>query len=153
MPSIAIAADHAGVPLLALAQDAIVARGDTPLRLGADLLGPSDDYPDFAELIAHAIQSGDADRGILICGSGVGASVAACKFRGIRASVCHDTYSAAQGVEHDDMNVLCVGARIIGTALARTIFDAYLGAVYTGEERHARRLAKVASFERQNAER
>ncbi len=147
MTVIALAADHAGEPLLSVAREAVVARGLTPVRLGEEIVGPADDYPDFAELVARAIRSGEAARGILLCGSGVGASVAASKFGGVRAAVCHDTYSAAQGVEHDDMNVLCVGARVVGSALARAIFDAYLGASFTNEDRHVRRLAKVRSFE------
>ncbi len=106
------------------------------------------DYPDFAEVVARAVLKGDADRGILICGSGVGASVAANKFAGIRAGLCHDTYSAHQGVEHDAMNVLVLGSRIIGPALAHELVSAYLNAEFTHEERHVRRLGKVAAFEK-----
>jgi ribose 5-phosphate isomerase B len=115
--------------------------------LGAHAHDPSDDYPDFARAVAEAVAGGRAERGILVCGSGVGASVAANKFKGVRAAVCHDTYSARQGVEHDDMNVLCLGARIVGVALARELAGVFLAARFTGEERHRRRLAKVLSFE------
>jgi ribose 5-phosphate isomerase B len=105
------------------------------------------DYPDFAAAVGKAIMDGRADRGVLICGSGVGASVAANKVRGIRAGLCHDTYSAHQGVEHDDMNVLVLGSRVIGPALAQELVGAYLKAKFTNEERHARRLAKVKALE------
>jgi RpiB/LacA/LacB family sugar-phosphate isomerase len=105
------------------------------------------DYPDFAAAVGKAIMDGRADRGVLICGSGVGASVAANKVRGIRAGLCHDTYSAHQGVEHDDMNVLVLGSRVIGPALAQELVGAYLRAKFTNEERHARRLAKVKALE------
>ena len=107
----------------------------------------SDDYPDFARAVAEAIIGGKADRGVIICGSGVGASIAASKFPGIRAAVCHDSYSAHQGVEHDDMNVLCLGERIIGEELAKEIVSLYLQAVFSGDERHARRLEKVKKIE------
>jgi ribose 5-phosphate isomerase B len=106
-----------------------------------------DDYPDFAKLVAKQVQSGNVERGILICGSGVGASVAASKFKGIRAAICHDHYSARQGVEHDDMNVLVLGSRVIGSSNAVDLVDAYLSAKFSGEERHVRRLAKIKSFE------
>ncbi|MEZ6243308.1 MAG: RpiB/LacA/LacB family sugar-phosphate isomerase [Phycisphaerales bacterium] len=152
MPTIALAADHAGRPLLGIAQEAIESRGDTLLLLGAELSGPGDDYPDFAQLVARSIQAGAAARGILICGSGVGAAVAASKFRGVRAGVCHDAYSAAQSVEHDDLNVLCLGARIVGPALARVLLDRFLTAEFSGEARHVRRLAKVRAFEENSAE-
>lgn len=105
------------------------------------------DYPDIADAVASAIRNGQADRGILVCGSGAGAAVAACKFPGIRASVCHDTYSARQAVEHDDLNVLCLGSRVIGPALARTLTDAFLAAGFSGEERHMARLAKIDAIE------
>lgn len=105
------------------------------------------DYPDFAVEVAERINSGQADRGLLICGSGVGVSVAANKIAGIRAAICHDTYSARQGVEHDDMNVLCIGGRIIGSELAFEIIEAFLKARYTPEERHARRLQKIVALE------
>lgn len=117
------------------------------LDLGAFDEAPSD-YPDFARLIARALREGRAQRGILVCGSGVGAAVAANKFPGIRAGLCHDTYSAHQGVEHDAINVLCLGSRIIGVALATELVNAFLAANYSGEERHARRLAKIEAIER-----
>ena len=115
--------------------------------MGAYALDPDDDYPDYAKTVADAVASGEADRGLLVCGSGVGASIAASKVRGVRAAMCHDTYSAHQGVEHDDMNVLCMGARIIGIELAKEILDAFLRARFTEEERHVRRLGKVNAIE------
>lgn len=105
------------------------------------------DYPDISEAVAQAVRNGQADRGIVICGSGAGAAIAACKFPGIRASVCHDTYSARQAVEHDDMNLLCLGSRVIGPALARTLVDAFLSAAFSGEERHLTRLNKIDAIE------
>jgi len=146
---IAFAADHAGAAL----KDDLLARlagaglGHDFVDLGGDGSDPTDDYPDFAERLGAAIQAGDADRGILICGSGVGASVAANKMRGIRAAVCHDTYSAHQGVEHDDMNVLTLGSRVIGPDVALECAVAFLGATFSGEPRHRRRLAKVIHIE------
>ena len=115
--------------------------------VGAYVHDPTDDYPDYAKALADLVSSGGADRGVLICGSGVGASVAANKVRGIRAAMCHDTYSAHQGVEHDDMNVLCLGSRIVGDELAREIVAAFVSAQFTGEERHQRRLNKVLAME------
>src|SRR5207253_5691528 len=114
---------------------------------GGDGSDPEDDYPDFAQKLGQAIQDGRADRGILICGSGVGASVAANKMRGIRTAVCHDTYSAHQGVEHDDMNVLTLGARVIGVELAVELVRAFVNARFSGDERHVRRLKKVMAIE------
>jgi ribose 5-phosphate isomerase B len=105
------------------------------------------DYPDIASAVANAIRNGQADRGILICGSGAGASVAACKFPGVRAAVCHDAYTARQAVEHDDLNVLCLGSRVIGASLARTLIDAFLTATFSNEERHIRRLGKIDAIE------
>ena len=105
------------------------------------------DYPDNAEAVATAVRNGQADRGLLVCGSGAGVSVAASKFPGIRAAVCHDCYTARQAVEHDDVNVLCLGARVIGPSLARTLVDAFVGASFSGEERHMRRLAKIDGIE------
>ena len=105
------------------------------------------DYPDISEAVAQAVRNGQADRGIVVCGSGAGAAVAACKFPGIRAAVCHDTYSARQAVEHDDLNVLCLGSRVIGPALARTLLDAFLSAAFSGEERHLNRLTKIDAIE------
>jgi ribose 5-phosphate isomerase B len=146
---IAFAADHAGAAF----KDELLRRldvaglGHTFIDLGGDGSDPTDDYPDFAQRLGLAIQGGEADRGILICGSGVGASVAANKMRGIRSAVCHDTYSAHQGVEHDDMNVLTLGARIIGPEPAFEIAVAFLGATFSGEPRHQRRLDKVLAME------
>ena len=146
---IAFAADHGGAAL----KDELLVRLRTEagaaelIDLGGDGSDPTDDYPDFAVRIGRAIQAGTADRGVLVCGSGVGASVAACKMTGIRASVCHDTYSAHQGVEHDDMNVLCLGGRIVGIELALEIVRAYLGATFTNEPRHRRRVDEVLAIE------
>jgi RpiB/LacA/LacB family sugar-phosphate isomerase len=117
------------------------------LDVGAHSGSQPDDYPDFAEAVAEAVRSGRAERGILICGSGVGASVAANKIPGIRAGLCHDTYSAHQGVEHDDMNILVLGSRVIGLELARELARTFLAAQFSAEERHARRLAKVKAIE------
>ena len=117
------------------------------IDLGGDGSDPTDDYPDFAERLGLAVAGGEADRGILICGSGVGASVAANKIRGIRSAVCHDTYSAHQGVEHDDMNVLTLGARVIGIEPAYECAVAFIGATFSGEPRHQRRLDKVLAIE------
>ena len=143
---IAVAADHAGFPLKAELLETIRRDGHEPVDLGTHSTDPVD-YPDVARAVGVAIQDGLVDRGVLICGSGVGAAVAATKMRGIRAAVCHDTYSAHQGVEHDDMNVLALGARIIGPELANELVRAFLRASFTGEERHARRLAKVMQLE------
>lgn len=144
---IAVAADHAGVPLL----DAVVAElqklGHQVLDLGTHDAASADDYPDRAADLAESIRTGRAERGVLICGSGVGASVAANKVRGIRAALCHDTYSAHQGVEHDNMNVLCLGARVIGVELALELVRAFVAARYSGEPRHQRRLDKVLALE------
>jgi ribose 5-phosphate isomerase B len=144
---IAVAADHAGYPLKQLVVDDLRASGHEIADLGTFDTSQPDDYPDFAELACEAVRSGKAERAVVICGSGVGVAVAANKFPGIRAGVCHDTYSGHQGVEHDDMNVLCVGARIVGPELAREIVRAFVGATFTGEERHVRRLNKVKAIE------
>jgi RpiB/LacA/LacB family sugar-phosphate isomerase len=144
---IAVAADHAGFPLKDEIIDIVVSEGHAALDLGTDSTQPVD-YPDYAEKLGRAIQEGKVDRGILLCGSGVGAAVAANKLNGIRAGVCHDTYSAHQSVEHDNVNVLALGARIIGSELARELVRAYLRARFSGEERHLRRLAKIDQLER-----
>jgi ribose 5-phosphate isomerase B len=144
---IAIAADHAGFPLKARAIEVVRAHGHEAIDLGTHGTDPVD-YPDIAQALGEAIQRGDAERGVLLCGSGVGASVAATKLRGIRAAVCHDTYSAHQGVEHDDMNVLALGARIIGPELLAELVGAFVQARFSGEERHVRRLAKIAVLDR-----
>jgi ribose 5-phosphate isomerase B len=143
---IAVAADHAGFPLKQAVLDEVARLGASGIDLGTGSMAPVD-YPDYAEAVGRAIQRGEADRGIVICGSGVGAAVAASKMVGIRASVCHDTYSAHQGVEHDDMNVLSLGARIVGPELVAEIVRAFVGAKFSGEERHMRRLKKVQAIE------
>jgi ribose 5-phosphate isomerase B len=143
---IAIAADHAGFPLKARVAEVVRAHGHELIDLGTHTMDPVD-YPDVARSLGEAIQRGVAERGILLCGSGVGASVAASKLRGVRAAVCHDTYSAHQGVEHDDLNVLALGARIIGPELLAELVTAFLGARFSGEERHVRRLAKIRALE------
>ncbi len=145
---IAIAADHAGLPLKAPLAELIRSLGHEVADLGAHDYDKDDDYPDFARYVGQAIQHGQAERGVLVCGSGVGASVAANKMAGVRAAVCHDTYSAAQGVEHDDMNVLCLGGRIIGPTQAEQLVKAFLGAGFSGEARHQRRLDKVLAIEK-----
>lgn len=146
---VAFAADHAGAAMKELLLERLEMAGFRHefIDLGGDGSDPLDDYPDFAQRIGDAIQDGSADRGILICGSGVGASVAANKIRGVRAAVCHDTYSAHQGVEHDDMNVLTLGSRVIGPEPAFECAIAFLGATFSGEERHVRRLKKVLAIE------
>lgn len=146
---IAFAADHAGAALKDELLERLRATGlDHELvDLGGDGSDPTDDYPDFAERLGRAIRAGEAHRGILICGSGVGASVAANKVTGIRAAVCHDTYSAHQGVEHDDMNVLTLGARVIGPEPAFECALAFIDAVFSGEPRHRRRLDKIRRLE------
>jgi ribose 5-phosphate isomerase B len=147
---VAFAADHAGVTFKRDLIDklrAAVGGEHELIDLGGDGSDPLDDYPDFARAMGEAIQDGRADRGILVCGSGVGASIAANKMRGIRAAICHDTYSAHQGVEHDDMNVLTMGARVIGVEPAVECSLAFLAARFSGEPRHRRRLGKVLAIE------
>jgi RpiB/LacA/LacB family sugar-phosphate isomerase len=147
---IAFAADHAGATF----KDALLARLAAALGpehelidLGGDGSDPQDDYPDFARVLGEAVRDGRADRGILVCGSGVGASIAANKIHGVRAAICHDTYSAHQGVEHDDMNVLTLGARVIGIEPATEIALAFVAARFSGEPRHVRRLGKLLAIE------
>ena len=147
MKPIALAADHAGFELKEKIAGYLKAKGFEVMDLGTHDEEPVD-YPDFARAIGEALQQQKADRGILICGSGVGACVAANKMSTIRAGLCHDTYSAHQGVEHDDINVLCLGARVIGEELARELVSAFLAASFTGEERHVRRLAKIEAMEK-----
>ena len=144
---IAIGADHAGYDMKKDLIDFVEEQGHTVHDVGTFDPGKPDDYPDYAVLVADAVRSGQAERGILVCGSGVGVSVAANKFRGIRAGLCHDHYSAHQGVEHDDMNVIVFGARIIGPMMARDATTAFLNAKFSGEERHVRRLNKVKKIE------
>jgi len=147
---VAIAADHAGFPLKQELAPCLRSSGHEVIDLGTTSTEPVD-YPDYADAVAQAVLVGQAARGVLICGSGVGASVAANKVPGIRAGICHDTYSAHQGVEHDDMNVLVLGARVIGVELARELVRAFLGAVFTREPRHVRRLGKIRAIEERYA--
>jgi len=144
---VAMGTDHGGFPLKSELLPWLQSQGYDVLDLGACVFDPADDYPDSSMKVAEAVASGKARRGILFCGSGVGSCMAANKVPGVRASVCHDTYSAHQGVEHDDMNVLCLGARIIGIEVAKELVTAFLEAEFTGEERHSRRLQKVLDIE------
>lgn len=145
---VAIGADHAGYDLKqALLRD--LQQADYQwIDVGAHSFDPRDDYPDFALAVAEKVRRGEADRGVVVCGSGVGSNVAANKLKGVRACVCHDAYSARQGVEHDDLNVLCLGGRIVGSALAHELVTAFLEARFQAEGRHAHRLAKVLDAER-----
>jgi len=147
---VAIGADHGGFALKSELVPWLKAQGYEMLDLGAHKYEAADDYPDFAEAVAKSVASGQAQRGIVICGSGVGACIAANKIKGVRAGLCHDTYSARQGVEHDDMNVLCLGARIIGGELAKEIVAVFLKAEFSQEERFSRRLQKVLAIEARN---
>ena len=144
---LALSSDHAGFELKRDLAAALGQKGHIVLDLGTHSLAPVD-YPDAAESVAEALRSGDAERGIIVCGSGAGVSIAANKFPGVRAAVCHDTYTAHQAVEHDDMNVLCLGARVVGASLAQDIVASFLGAAFSGEARHRRRLDKVLDIER-----
>lgn len=143
---VAIGADHAGVELKRDLAGYVAQQGHEVIDLGTHSTAPVD-YPDTAEAVATSVRNGQADRGILVCGSGAGVSVAASKFPGIRAAVCHDTYTARQAVEHDDLNVLCLGARVVGPNLARTLVDTFLATSFSGDERHMRRLAKIDAIE------
>jgi ribose 5-phosphate isomerase B len=143
---IACAFDHAGFPLKPIVLETLQAAGHEVIDLGTDSTAPVD-YPDKARDAAAAVLEGDADRAVVVCGSGAGVAVAACKFPGIRAATAHDTYTAHQAVEHDDVNVLCLGARVIGPALAAEIVAAFSLAEFTGEERHVRRLGKIRAIE------
>ena len=149
---IAIGADHGGFELKQELKELISSQGHEVQDVGAHALEPADDYPDFTRAVAESVAGRGAERGIMICGSGVGASVAANKVKGVRASVCHDTYSAHQGVEHDNMNILCLGARVVAVELAKELAGAFLNARFTGEERHRRRLDKVAAIEKRALE-
>ena len=144
---LALAADHAGFALKEELAGQLTQQGHEVTDLGCHSTAAVD-YPDSAEAVAGMVRDNRADRGIIVCGSGAGVSIAANKFPGIRAAVCHDTYSAHQAVEHDDMNVLCLGARIVGSALAMELVSAFLGARFSGEARHRRRLDKVLAIER-----
>ena len=145
---IAAAFDHRGVKLREAVLDEIRAAGHEVVDLGTDDGSVRIDYPDKARELGEAIRSGDSERGVLVCGSGVGASIAACKIAGVRAAICHDVYSAHQGVEHDDMNVLCLGSEVIGAELAVDLARAFLGARFDGGERYVERLKKVAAMEK-----
>jgi ribose 5-phosphate isomerase B len=144
---IAFACDHGGYPLKKIILDCIAASGHSVIDLGTDST-VSVDYPDYAEKLGLTITRGEAERGVLICGSGVGASIAANKIKGVYAAVCHDTYSAHQGVEHDNMNVLCLGARVIGPELAKELVVAFLNAKFSQGERHVRRVNKIYQIEK-----
>jgi ribose 5-phosphate isomerase B len=143
---VAIGCDHAGFPLKELVIETVQAMGHEAIDLGTYSI-ESVDYPDFTVKVGKALQSGEASRGIMICGSGVGACITANKMRGIFACLCHDTYSARQGVEHDDMNVLCMGARIVGSEIARELVQAFLSSVFSKDERHQRRVSKIRQLE------
>jgi ribose 5-phosphate isomerase B len=143
---VVIGSDHAGYQLKNAMGDLLRSMGNEVLDIGAFNENPSD-YPDFAEAVGRAVLDGKAERGVLVCGSGVGASVAVNKLPGIRGGMCHDTYSAHQGVEHDNINVLVLGSRVIGVALAQDLVRAFMGAKFTNEERHVRRLGKVKALE------
>jgi ribose 5-phosphate isomerase B len=147
---VVLGADHAGFALKQQVAALLEADGHDVVDVGTDSTAPVD-YPDFAEAVGEAVLAGRAERGVLVCGSGVGASVAANKIPGIRAAVCHDVYSAHQGVEHDDMNVLVLGGRIVGEAVARELVRAFVGARFSHEERHVRRLEKTKAIERRYA--
>lgn len=150
---VAVGFDHAGFPLKQVVLEAVRNAGHEPIDVGTNSAEPVD-YPDFAEKIGVAIQRGEAKRGVLVCGSGIGACIAANKMKGVYASICHDTYSAAQGVMHDDMNVMCLGGRVIGPELATSLIKAFLSARYIGNdmggERLARRVAKIHKIENEN---
>jgi ribose 5-phosphate isomerase B len=145
---VAVAFDHRGVKLRERVLEEVVRAGHEPVDLGTDAPEPRIDYPDKAREIGGAIRNGDAERGIFVCGSGVGASIAASKLAGIRAAICHDTYSAHQGVEHDDMNVLCLGSEVVGAELAGELVRTFLGAKFDGGEHYVRRLEKIEEMEK-----
>ena len=145
---IAVAFDHRGVKLRERVLEEVGRLGHEPLDLGTDTSERRVDYPDKAREVGDAIRGGDADRAVLVCGSGVGAAIAACKLVGVRAAICHDTYSAHQGVEHDDMNVLCLGSEVVGPELAAELVRAFLGARFDGGERYVKRLEKIERMER-----
>jgi ribose 5-phosphate isomerase B len=146
--NVALAFDHRGVKLRERVFEEVVRLGHEPVDLGTDKPEPRIDYPDKAREVGEAIREGRAERAVLICGSGVGASVAACKIAGIRAAICHDAYSAHQGVEHDDMNVLCLGSEVIGAELAAELVRVFLAARFDGGERYVRRLEKIEEMEK-----
>jgi ribose 5-phosphate isomerase B len=149
--NVAVACDHGGYPLKIRATEELRRLGHSVIDLGGDGSNPLDDYPDYAQAVAKAIQEGRVERAVLICGSGAGACVAANKFSGIRAAICHDSFSAHQCVEDDNCNVLCLGARVVGPELAAELIADYTRAKFSGEERHKRRLSKIAAFEKSSA--
>jgi ribose 5-phosphate isomerase B len=146
---VAVAFDHRGVKLRERLLEELAALGHEAVDLGTDQAEPKIDYPDKAREVGEAIRNGDAERALLVCGSGVGASIAANKLAGIRAAICHDVYSAHQGVEHDDMNVLCLGSEVVGAELAADLARAFLAAQFDGGERYVRRLEKIEEMERE----
>ena len=145
---VAVGTDHAGFDLKVQIVPWLESSGHEVVDVGAHTLDPADDFPDFAAAVAHSINDGVAERGVMVCGSGVGASIATNKVSGIRACLCHDTYTARQGVEHNDMNVICLGGRVIGIETAKEVIAAFLGADYTPEARFQRRIDKVSEIER-----
>ena len=145
---VAVAADHAGYPLYEAVMEELRRLGHEAVGVNTGGPQPEDDYPDFSRLVGERVQRGDCQRGVVVCGSGVGAAVAANKMPGIRAGLCHDTYSAHQGVEHDDMNVLCLGAKVVGSALALELVGAFVNASFDHVERHQRRLDKMLKMEK-----
>jgi ribose 5-phosphate isomerase B len=146
---VAVAFDHRGVKLRDRVLEEVRNLGHEAVDLGTDRPEPRVDYPDKAREVGEAIRGGEAERGVLVCGSGVGAAIAACKLAGIRAAICHDTYSARQGVQHDDMNVLCIGSEVVGGELAAELVAAFLAAEFDGGERYRRRLEKIEAMERE----
>jgi ribose 5-phosphate isomerase B len=146
---VAVAFDHRGVKLRDRVIEEVQRLGHEPVDLGTDAPEPMVDYPDKAREIGAALRAGDAERAVFVCGSGVGAAIAACKLGGVRAAICHDTYSAHQGVEHDDMNVLCIGSGVVGADMAAELVRAFLGAEFDGGERYRRRLEKIEAMERE----
>ncbi len=145
---LAIGADHAGLDLKSQIIPWLQQAGHDVVDVGAHSLDPSDDFPDFAAAVGHRVNGGAAERGVMICGSGVGATIASNKVSGIRAALCHDTYTARQGVEHNDMNVLCIGGRVIGIETAKEVISAFVGASFSPEDRFLRRVDKVGEIER-----
>jgi ribose 5-phosphate isomerase B len=147
---IACAFDHAGFPLKPMVLETLQRLGHETIDLGTNSTDPVD-YPDVARAACEAVRNGQAERAVVVCGSGAGVAVAACKFPGIRAAVAHETYTAHQAVEHDDVNVVCMGARVIGPLIAAEVLEAFVGAHFTGEERHVRRVGKIAAIEEEFA--
>ena len=145
---LAIGSDHAGYDLKTQIIPWLESSGHDVVDVGAHTLDPADDFPDFAAAVAHAVNGGHAERGVMICGSGVGASIASNKVNGIRACLCHDTFTARQGVEHNNMNVICLGGRVIGIEIAKEVVGAFIGAYYMPESRFQRRVDKVTKIER-----